>query len=87
MKFILDIFEVKVENEEEKQKLIVDKKLSNDLKNVKKYEVLLNDFRDFKKECQVLFNEFDLRSKNYFNPEVKNFFKIFKGIVDKIFGI
>lgn len=73
MKFVLDVYEVKVENEEEKQKIIVDKKLTNDLKNAKKYDLLLGELREFKKECQVLFNEFDIRSKNYFNAEVNYF--------------
>lgn len=70
MKFVLDLYETKVENEEEKQKIIYDKKLTNDLKNSKKYESLVSEFKEFKKECQVLFNEFDIRSKNYFTSEV-----------------
>ena len=70
MKFVLDLYEAKVENEEEKHKILFEKKFSNDLKNAKKYELLLGEFKEFKKECQVLFNEFDLRSKNYFNSEV-----------------
>ena len=73
LKYFIDLYEIKVENEEEKHKIIVEKKLTNDLKSCRKYELLIQEFNDFKKECQVLFNEFDIRSKNYFNPEVRNF--------------
>lgn len=70
MKFILDLYETKIENEDEKQKILYEKKFSNEAKNSKKYETLLIEFKDLKKECQSLFNEFDIRSKNYFTSEV-----------------
>ncbi len=73
LKFILDLYENKVENEDEKQKIIYEKKFSNEPKNSKKYESLLNEFKELKKECQMLFNEFDVRSKNYFTTEVRLF--------------
>ena len=66
MKYVIDLYEVKVENEAKR-------KLPTDPNYSKKYELLLLEFQDFKKECQILFNEFDIRSKNYFTPEVIKF--------------
>jgi hypothetical protein len=81
IKYIFDLYEIKLNNEDEKQKLQIEmrKSLNGETNNSKRLEVLIKDFKDYKKFCETLFLEYDKRSKTYLSPEVRsNKIRIFR---------
>lgn len=67
---IYDLFESRNITEEPKKKLQFESKNSNDISKIKSIYNLVNEFREYRINCESLLNEYDKRSKLYINPEV-----------------
>lgn len=85
IKYIFDLFEIKLHHEEDKQKLQNElrKSINVETNNSKRLEILTKEFKDYKKFCETLFLEYDKRSKIYISPEVKKCVKL--GLFNKLY--
>jgi hypothetical protein len=82
-KFIFDLFQIKLENEEEKQKFFLERNYNSiDTVKTKKFEALTEEFKEQRANIENVLLDYDKRSKLYINPEV--LYQIKKGIPGKL---